>query len=536
MVTKVDFTNDKIINGINAVADAVKTTMGAKGQTVIFGRQFGDPVATKDGANVAKQIVLEDPAENIGAQMIQEVSQKMADEVGDGTTAATVLTQALIKGGKKAQVAGANSIKLKRGMQLAVKNAIDAIDSMATPVKSDKEIEQIATISANGDAELGAQIAKANKEVGKDGVITVEVGNGTETDVAVVNGMQFDQGFISPYFVTNTKKTLCEMENVRIFVSEKRITSLQCLLPILEPVAQSGLSLLIIAEDIDSEAVATLVLNRVRGGLKVCAVKADGFGETRKETLKDIAAMTGATVITDDMGMGFENLTMDCLGTAKKISVGRSHTTLIGIQGNEEIDAAVETRVQEIRSELEKETTAYRTEQLKKRLAKLTGGMAVIRVGGLTEADVNEKKDRVDDAVAATRAAIETGIVAGGGLTLAKIAKKLCESGPSDPDELMGYHVVLDALLAPMKQIVENAGVNSEVVFTEIDRISKEHVGFDVCTGEYVDMYESGIVDPAKVVRESLKKAITCALTVLTSGCVISQTPNPDDANRQILH
>lgn len=525
MAKKIEFTTDKMIDGLNKVADAVKVTMGARGRTVLLTRPFAGVVATKDGATVAKNIEMEDAEENIGAMLIKEVSKNVAEIAGDGTTTATVLTQALIKEGRKVIAAGAKPQDVVRGMEFATENAIAALDSFARPVSSNEEIMRVATISANGDTVLGQYIADATAKVGKDGVITVEEGRGLETEIDIVEGMQFDQGMMSPYFVTDQETMKCELIDTMVFVSEKRITNLKALLPVLEPIAQSGKPLLIIADDVDSEAVATLVLNRIKGGLKLCAVKAPGTGAQRKEILKDICVLTGATLITDDLGMSFETMTPDVLGSAKKIIVTKNTTTIIDGCGQPD---NISARIEELRTSIENEKAPYAKEKMQERLARLTGGIAVIKVGGMTEVEVKEKKDRVDDAVAATKAAIEEGIVAGGGSALF-YASKLCGHGTDASQDFgMGIQTVSKALLSPLYQIVENAGINGEVVANELRDLPFTS-GYDVTHNHVIDMMTAGIIDPVKVVKTALKMAMSCATQCLLCGCVISDIPEKNE-------
>ncbi|MBR1954155.1 MAG: chaperonin GroEL, partial [Alphaproteobacteria bacterium] len=454
MAKEIVFDTDKMAAGVDKLANAVKITMGPKGRTVVIEKSYGAPVATKDGVTVARAVSLKDPAENIGARMVQEVAKKAGDDAGDGTTTATVLAQKLIREGRRVIAAGMNPMDVKRGIDLATAAVIADIDAHARPVRDSAEIAQVATISANGDADIGEKIANAMARVGQEGVITVEEAKGLDTEIDVVEGMQFDQGFMSPYFVTNSEKMLAELDGAQILVSEKKITGLQALLPILEPIAQSGKPLLIIAEDVESEALATLVLNRLRGGLKVCAVKAPGYGDRRKEMLKDIAILTGATVISDDMGMTFENITPAVLGSAKKVIVSKDSTLLAHGAGDK---TAIAARADEIRNAISTTTSDYDREKLSERLAKLVGGVAVIKVGGMTEVEVKEKKDRVDDALAATRAAVSNGIVAGGGIALVRATSALNDLHGANSDQDVGIDIVRRAIIAPCAQIAENA-------------------------------------------------------------------------------
>ena len=527
MAKEIVFDTDKMVAGVDKLANAVKITMGPKGRTVVIDKSYGAPVATKDGVTVAKAVSLKDPQENIGARMVQEVAKKAGDDAGDGTTTATVLAQKIIREGRRVIAAGMNPMDIKRGIDMATAAVVADIDKHARPVKDSAEIAQVATISANSDAEIGEKIAGAMEKVGKEGVITVEEAKGLETEIDVVEGMQFDQGFMSPYFVTNSEKMLAELDSAQVLVSEKKITGLQALLPILEPVAQSGRPLLIIAEDVESEALATLVLNKLRGGLKVCAVKAPGFGDRRKEMLKDIAAVTGATVISDDMGMTFENVTPDVLGTAKKVVVSKDSTLLAQGAGDKK---AIEARADEIRKLMSTSTSDYDREKLAERLAKLVGGVAVIKVGGMTEVEVKEKKDRVDDALAATRAAVADGIVAGGGIALVRATAALEKLTGANTDQNVGIDIVRRALVAPCAQIAENAGVSGEIVVGKIMESKDYNFGYNAQTGEYVDMMKSGIIDPAKVVKTAIQAAASTAGVLLTTGAVMSEIPEEKPA------
>ncbi len=522
MAKDIVFNTDKLAAGVDKLANAVKITMGPKGRTVVIERSYGAPIATKDGVTVAKEVSLKDPAENIGAKMIQEVAKRAGDNAGDGTTTATVLAQNIFKEGRRVIAAGMNPMDIKRGIDIAVSAVVKDIEQHARPVKDSSEIAQVATISANSDSDIGQKIADAMDKVGKEGVITVQEAKGLDTEIDVVEGMQFDQGFMSPYFVTNSEKMLAELENAQILVSEKKITGLQALLPILEPVAQSGRPLLIIAEDVESEALATLVLNRLRGGLKVCAVKAPGFGDRRKEMLKDIAIVTGATLISDDMGMTFDNITPAVLGSAKRVVVSKDKTLLVN--GNGDSDA-IKDRADEIRKALSTTTSDYDREKLSERLAKLVGGVAVIHVGGMTEVEVKEKKDRVDDALAATRAAVEEGIVAGGGVALIRAVSALKDLTGANPDQNVGIDIVRRAIVTPCMQIAENAGVSGEIVVGKIMENKDYNFGYNAQTGEYVDMMKSGIIDPAKVVKTAITAAASTAGVLLTTGAVMSEIP-----------
>ena len=530
MAKDIVFNTDKLASGIDKLANAVKITMGPKGRTVVIERPYGAPIATKDGVTVAKEVALKDPAENIGAKMIQEVAKRAGDSAGDGTTTATVLAQNIFREGRRVIAAGMNPMDIKRGIDIAVNAVVADIEKHARPVKNSSEIAQVATISANSDSEIGQKIADAMEKVGKEGVITVQEAKGLDTEIDIVEGMQFDQGFMSPYFVTNSEKMLAELENAQILVSEKKITGLQALLPILEPVAQSGRPLLIIAEDVESEALATLVLNRLRGGLKVCAVKAPGFGDRRKEMLKDIAIVTGATIISDDMGMTFENITPAVLGGAKRVVVSKDKTLLVNGNGDKD---AIKNRADEIRKTLSTATSEYDKEKLAERLAKLVGGVAVIHVGGMTEVEVKEKKDRVDDALAATRAAVEDGIVAGGGVALVRAVSALTDVKGDNTDQNVGVDIVRKAIISPCMQIAENAGVSGEIVVGKIMENKEYNFGYNAQTGEYVDMMKSGIIDPAKVVKTAIQAAASTAGLLLTTGAVMNEIPEEKTSNPQ---
>ncbi|MBQ7289531.1 MAG: chaperonin GroEL [Alphaproteobacteria bacterium] len=531
MAKEIVFDTDKMAAGVDKLANAVKITMGPKGRTVVIEKSYGAPVATKDGVTVAKAVSLKDPAENIGARMVQEVAKKAGDDAGDGTTTATVLAQKLIREGRRVIAAGMNPMDVKRGIDLATAAVIADIDAHARPVRDSSEIAQVATISANGDADIGEKIANAMARVGQEGVITVEEAKGLDTEIDVVEGMQFDQGFMSPYFVTNSEKMLAELDGAQILVSEKKITGLQALLPILEPIAQSGKPLLIIAEDVESEALATLVLNRLRGGLKVCAVKAPGYGDRRKEMLKDIAILTGATVISDDMGMTFENITPAVLGSAKKVIVSKDSTLLAHGAGDK---TAIAARADEIRNAISTTTSDYDREKLSERLAKLVGGVAVIKVGGMTEVEVKEKKDRVDDALAATRAAVSNGIVAGGGIALVRATSALNDLHGANSDQDVGIDIVRRAIIAPCAQIAENAGTSGEIVVGKVMDASDYNFGYNAQTGEYVDMMAAGIIDPAKVVKTAIAAAASTAGVMLTTGAVMTEIPDEKPANPQM--
>lgn len=531
MAKDIIFDTDKMAAGVDKLANAVKITMGPKGRTVVIEKSYGAPVATKDGVTVARAVSLKDPAENIGARMVQEVAKKAGDDAGDGTTTATVLAQKLIREGRRVIAAGMNPMDVKRGIDMATSVVVADIDAHARPVQGSAEIAQVATISANGDADIGEKIANAMARVGQEGVITVEEAKGLDTEIDVVEGMQFDQGFMSPYFVTNSEKMLVELDGAQILVSEKKITGLQALLPILEPIAQAGKPLLIIAEDVESEALATLVLNRLRGGLKVCAVKAPGYGDRRKEMLKDIAILTGATVVSDDMGMTFENITPAVLGSAKKVVVSKDSTLLAHGAGDK---TAIAARADEIRNLISTSTSDYDREKLSERLAKLVGGVAVIKVGGMTEVEVKEKKDRVDDALAATRAAVSDGIVAGGGIALVRATHALENLRGANNDQNVGIDIVRRAIVAPCAQIAENAGTSGEIVVGKVVESSDYNFGYNAQTGEYVDMMAAGIIDPAKVVKTAIAAAASTAGVMLTTGAVMTEIPDEKPANPQM--
>jgi chaperonin GroEL len=529
MAKDIIFNTDKIAAGVDKLADAVKITMGPKGRTVVIDKSYGAPVATKDGVTVAKAVSLKEPAENIGARMIQEVAKKAGDDAGDGTTTATVLAQKIFREGRRVIAAGMNPMDIKRGIDIATAAVVADIESHARPVKNSSEIAQVATISANGDADIGKKIADAMERVGKEGVITVEEAKGLDTEIDVVEGMQFDQGFMSPYFVSNSEKMIAELDGAQILVSEKKITGIQALLPILEPIAQQGKPLLIIAEDVESEALATLVLNRLRGGLKVCAVKAPGFGDRRKEMLRDIAIVTGATVVSDDMGMTFENLTPAVLGMAKRVVVDKSTTLIVGGAGDKK---AIAARADEIRANIKQSTSDYDREKLSERLAKIVGGVAVIKVGGMTEVEVKEKKDRVDDALAATRAAVADGIVAGGGVALLRAGAALAKAKGENADQNVGIDIVRRAIVAPCAQIAENAGVSGEIVVGKVSEGKDYNFGYNAQTGEYVDMMKAGIIDPAKVVKTAIMAASSTAGVLLTTGAVMVEIPEEKPASQ----
>ncbi len=515
---------DRMLRGVNILADAVKVTLGPKGRNVVIDKSFGAPRITKDGVTVAKEIELADKFENMGAQMVKEVASRTNDEAGDGTTTATVLAQAIIKEGMKAVAAGMNPMDLKRGIDLATTKVVEAIKAAARPVKDTAEVAQVGTISANGEAEIGRQIADAMQKVGNEGVITVEENKGLETETTVVEGMQFDRGYLSPYFVTNPDKMIADLEDCLVLIHEKKLSSLQPMVPLLEAVIQSQRPLLIIAEDVEGEALATLVVNKLRGGLKIAAVKAPGFGDRRKAMLQDIAILTGGQVISDDLGMKLESVTMDMLGKAKKISINKDNTTIVDGAG---VKAEIEARVAQIRTQIEETTSDYDREKLQERVAKLAGGVAVIKVGGMTEVEVKERKDRVDDALNATRAAVQEGIVVGGGVALVQAGKVLVGLKGANADQNAGIAIVLRALEAPLRQIAENAGVDGAVVAGKIRESSDKNFGFNAQTEEYGDMFKFGVIDPAKVTRTALEDAASVASLLITTEAMIADRPEP---------
>ncbi len=516
-ITFSDNARNKLFTGVEKLADAVKVTMGPRGRNVLLQKSFGAPAITKDGVSVAREIELDDTLENMGAQLVKEVASKTADEAGDGTTTATVLAQSIFKEGLRNVTAGANPITLKRGMDKAAEAILTNLKSSSKEVANKTEIEQVATISANSDKAIGSMIAEAMDKVGKDGVITVEEAKGISDELDVVEGMQFDRGYLSPYFVTNSEKMITEMENPFILLYDKKISNLKEMLPILESVNQAGRPLLIVAEDVDGEALATLVVNRLRGSLNIAAVKAPGFGDRRKAMLEDIAVLTGGTVISEEMGMKLETADFSCLGTAARVVIDKDNTTIVDGTGSAD---AVTARVNQIRAEIDNTTSDYDREKLQERLAKLSGGVAVIKVGAATETEMKEKKDRVDDALSATRAAVEEGIVIGGGAALIRAASKV--KLELDGDEQIGADIVLRAIKAPMKQIATNAGFDAGVVVNEVERADNENFGFNAATGEYVDMFEAGIVDPAKVERVAMQNAVSVASLLLTTEATVT--------------
>ncbi|EKY27217.1 chaperonin GroL [Brevundimonas diminuta 470-4] len=518
---------DKMLKGVNVLADAVKVTLGPKGRNVVIQKSFGAPRSTKDGVSVAKEIELEDAFENMGAQMIREVASKANDKAGDGTTTATVLAQAIVQEGLKAVAAGMNPMDLKRGIDKAVEAVLEEIKSNSKPVSNNSEIAQVGTISANGDAEIGDLIAQAMAKVGNEGVITVEEAKTAETTVDIVEGMQFDRGYLSPYFITNPDKMEAVLEEPLILLHEKKLPSLQPMLPVLEAVVQSGRPLLIIAEDIEGEALATLVVNKLRGGLRVAAVKAPGFGDRRKAMLEDIAILTGGQVISEDLGIKLETVTLDMLGKAKKVQITKDDTTIV--EGSGEKDG-IEARVGQIKRQIEDTTSDYDKEKLQERLAKLAGGVAVLRVGGSTEVEVKEKKDRVDDALNATRAAADEGIVPGGGVALLKASKVLDALKADNADQNAGVNIVRRALQAPIRQISENSGVEGSIVVGKVLESDKAEFGFNAQTEQYGDLVEMGVIDPAKVVRSALASAGSVAGIMITTEAAIADAPKKASA------
>ena len=530
MAKEIFFSDDarnKLYSGVKQLADAVKVTMGPRGRNVLLQKSFGSPVITKDGVSVAREIELSDSLENMGAQLVKEVASKTNDEAGDGTTTATILAHSIFKEGLRNVTAGANPVQIKRGMDKACESILVELKDMSRVVDTKDQIAQVATISANSDTDIGNMIAEAMDKVGKDGVITVEEAKGINDELDVVEGMQFDRGYLSPYFVTNVDKMTAEMENPYILLCDKKISSLKEMLPILESVNQTQRPLLIIAEDVDGEALSTLVVNRLRGSLNITAVKAPGFGDRRKAMLQDIAILTGGTVISEELGMTLEGTTMDHLGTASRVVIDKDNSTIVNGAGNSE---AVEARVGQIRNEIENTTSEYDKEKAQERLAKLSGGVAVIKVGAPTETEMKEKKDRVDDALSATRAAVEEGIVIGGGAALIKAAQKV--SHDLVGDEQIGADIIIRAVKAPMKQIASNAGFDAGVVANEIEKCDDINTGFDAATGTYVDMFKAGIVDPAKVERVAMQNAVSVASLLLTTEATVSdikeeKTPMP---------
>jgi chaperonin GroEL len=518
---------ERMLRGVETLANAVKVTLGPKGRNVVIEKSFGAPRITKDGVTVAKEIELEDKFENMGAQMVREVAQKTNDLAGDGTTTATVLAHAIVKEGAKAVAAGMNPMDLKRGIDLAVKAVVDEIKSRAKRVGSSSEVAQVGTISSNGDTSVGKMIAAAMQKVGNEGVITVEEAKSLETEVEIVEGMQFDRGYVSPYFITNAEKMVAELEDAYVLLHEKKLSQLQAMLPLLEAVVQSGKPLLIVAEDIEGEALATLVVNKLRGGLKVAAVKAPGFGDRRKAMLEDIAILTGGQLIAEDLGIKLESVTPAMLGRAKKVVIEKEKTTIVDGAGKKK---DIEARVNQIKAQIEETTSDYDREKLQERLAKLAGGVAVIRVGGATEVEVKEKKDRVEDALNATRAAVEEGIVAGGGVALLRAKKAIGKLRSANADVQAGINIVLKAVEAPVRQIAENSGYEGSIVVNKILESKSETFGFDAQGEDYVDMFEKGIVDPAKVVRAALQDAASVAGLLVTTEAMVAELPKEKPA------
>jgi len=518
---------DRMLRGVDILANAVKVTLGPKGRNVVIDKSYGAPRITKDGVSVAKEIELEDKFENMGAQMVREVASKTADLAGDGTTTATVLAQAIVREGAKAVAAGMNPMDLKRGIELAAGAAVKDLEGRSKKIKTSAEVAQVGTISANGEKAIGEMIAEAMQKVGNEGVITVEEAKTAETELDVVEGMQFDRGYLSPYFITNADKMVAELEDPYILVHEKKLSNLQAMLPVLEAVMQTSKPLLIIAEDVEGEALATLVVNKLRGGLKIAAVKAPGFGDRRKAMLEDIAILTNGQVISEDLGIKLENVTLDMLGRAKKVSISKDNTTIVDGIGAK---AETEARVAQIKAQVEETTSDYDREKLQERLAKLAGGVAVIRVGGATEVEVKERKDRVDDALNATRAAVEEGIVPGGGVALLR-AKKAVQALSSDvADVQAGINIVLKSLEAPIRQIAENAGVEGSIVVGKLLEAASDDTGFDAQTETYVDMVAAGIIDPTKVVRTALQDAASVAGLLITTEAMIAEKPRKEAA------
>ncbi|MGO4639400.1 chaperonin GroEL [Mesorhizobium sp. 2RAF45] len=517
---------ERMLRGVNILADAVKVTLGPKGRNVVIDKSFGAPRITKDGVTVAKEIELEDKFENMGAQMVREVASKTNDIAGDGTTTATVLAQSIVQEGHKAVAAGMNPMDLKRGIDLAVTEVVTALGKAAKKIKTSEEVAQVGTISANGDESVGKMIAEAMQKVGNEGVITVEEAKTAETELEVVEGMQFDRGYLSPYFVTNADKMVADLEDAYILLHEKKLSNLQAMLPVLEAVVQTSKPLLIISEDVEGEALATLVVNKLRGGLKIAAVKAPGFGDRRKAMLEDIAILTGGQVISEDLGIKLENVGLNMLGRAKKVSISKENTTIVDGAGKK---AEIQGRVAQIKQQIEETTSDYDKEKLQERLAKLAGGVAVIRVGGATEVEVKEKKDRVDDALNATRAAVEEGIVAGGGVALLRASANIKAAG-ANADQAAGINIVRRALQAPARQIASNAGAEASIVAGKILENKGATFGYNAQTGEYGDMIAMGIVDPVKVVRTALQDAASVAGLLVTTEAMIAEAPKKESA------
>src|SRR5436309_10094622 len=518
---------DKMLRGVDILANAVKVTLGPKGRNVVLDKSFGAPRITKDGVTVAKEIELEDKFENMGAQMVREVASKSSDFAGDGTTTATVLAQSIVKEGSKSVAAGMNPMDLKRGIDLAVEHVVEDLKKNSKKVTSNEEIAQVGTISANGDAEIGRFLAEAMKKVGNEGVITVEEAKSLETELDVVEGMQFDRGYISPYFVTNADKMRVEMEDPYVLINEKKLAGLQELLPLLEAVVQAGKPLILIAEDVEGEALATLVVNKLRGGLKVAAVKAPGFGDRRKAMLQDIAILTGGTAISEDLGIKLENVTLNMLGRAKKVMIEKENTTIVSGAGKK---ADIEARIAQIKAQIEETTSDYDREKLQERVGKLAGGVAVIRVGGATEVEVKERKDRVDDAMHATRAAVEEGVVPGGGAALLYAIKALDKLTPANNDQKVGIEIVRKAIQWPARQIAENSGTDGSIVVGKLLDSQDPNYGYDAQKGEFTDLVQAGIIDPTKVVRHALQDAASVAGLLITTEAMVAEKPEPKSA------
>ena len=515
----------KMLKGVETLAKTVKVTLGPKGRNVILDKSYGAPKITKDGVSVAKEVELSDKFENMGAQLVKEVAQKTADKAGDGTTTATVLAEAIIKEGCKAVAAGMNPMDLKRGIDMAVEAVVADIKSRSVAIKTSEEIAQVGTISANGDRSIGEYLARAMEKVGNEGVITVEDAKGLETELDVVEGMQFDRGYLSPYFITNAEKMVCEYENPFVLLYDQKVSNLQPLIPVLESIVQSGRALVIIAEDIEGEALAALVVNRIRGGLKVCAVKAPGFGDRRKAMLEDIAILTGGQVISEELGMKLENVTLDMLGSAKRVEITKDETTIIDGDGEKDL---IEARAAQIRKQIEETSSDYDREKLQERLAKLSGGVAVLRVGGASEVEVKEKKDRIDDALNATRAAVKEGVVAGGGVALLYSAKVLDSLKPENQDQKVGIDIIRKATQAPIRQIAENAGVDGAVVAGKLLESTDTNFGYNAQSGEYTDMVKAGIIDPTKVVRTALQDAASVGGLLITTEAMVTEAPQKE--------
>ena len=517
----------RMLRGVDILADAVKVTLGPKGRNVVIEKSFGAPRITKDGVTVAKEIELADKFENMGAQMVREVAIKTGDLAGDGTTTATVLAQAIVREGSKAVAAGMNPMDLKRGIDIAVEKVVADLKKRSKKISTTDEVAQVGTISANGERDIGAMIAKAMQRVGNEGVITVEEAKTLETELDVVEGMQFDRGYLSPYFITNAEKMICELDSPYILIHEKKLASLQPLLPVLEAVVQTGKPLLIIAEEVEGEALATLVVNKLRGGLKVSAVKAPGFGDRRKSMLEDIAILTNGQVISEDLGIKLESVTLDMLGRAKRVTIDKDNTTIVDGSGKKK---DIEARCAQIKAQVEETTSDYDREKLQERLAKLAGGVAIIRVGGATEVEVKERKDRVDDAMHATKAAVEEGIVLGGGAALLYAGRVLADIKLANHDQQVGVEIVRKALQAPARQIAENAGADGSLIVGKLLEGKNEKMGFNAQTGEYVDMIKEGVIDPTKVVRLALQDAASVAALLITTEAMIADRPKKDEA------